>query len=121
MTTFDAVMIEHTLARFFGKRLGQRGEFYDADYFRAGNPKHLGTVLERVAERLEKRVAAIKFESTEAGSAKAQIEGAITRLRALAPRVKQRSGDEREDYHWEVFGALIMTVNGLLERLEEQT
>ena len=118
MGIFDAVGIEHALARFFGDRIGTRGMFYDADVFRTGDPQDLAQVLRRVADTLERRLVFVKFTDQRNGSAKAQVEGCISQLRTLSERVKQRSSFECEDYHWEIFGALMMGIVGLLETLE---
>lgn len=118
MTTFDAVTIEHTLARFFGTEIGDRSTTFDADVFRAGAPKDLSKVLELVADTFEKRIASLSFPVEGNGTAKAQVEGCVSRLRDLAARVKARRSPEREDYHWEVFGALMMGIVGLLETVE---
>jgi len=115
--SFDAVMIEHTLARFFGKQIGDRGEFYDADSFRNGKPEELSIIVRHVADKLEQRVASIQFADESPGTARAQVQGCVSRLRLLADRMKERKQDEREDYHWELFGALMMAIIGLLEQL----
>lgn len=118
MATFDAVAIEHSLASFFGKQIGAREEFYDADTFRTGRPKNLAVIVRRVAEHLEEKVASIQFNDTSPGGARAQVLESISRLRSLADRIKERKNDEPEDYHWEVFGALVTAIQGLLEQLE---
>ena len=120
MVSFDAVGIEHALARFFGKPVGARGNFYDADVLRSGNPKDLSEIIRRVADTFEARIAGIKFPEGANGNPKAQVQGCVSRLRSLSDRVKQRSTPEREDYHWEVFGALMLGIVGLLEALEAQ-
>jgi len=116
---FNAV-IEHTLARFFGKQIGDRGDFYDADVFRSGNPADLATVIREVANTLEFRVAGMKFQNTGRGSAKVHLDCGIDQLRDLADQVAKRKRSERENYYWEIFGALMMVIIGLLETLEEQ-
>jgi hypothetical protein len=115
---FNAVGIEHTLARFFGKEIGDRTQFYDADVFRSGNPEDLAEIVRQVADTLEARVAFIRFPRQGSGSPKAHIESCISRLRDLAEDMEQRTATEREDYHWEIFGALMAAIVGLLETLE---
>jgi hypothetical protein len=122
MSTFNAVGIEHTLGLFFGKQIGSRGEIYDADIFRAGEPKDLAEILRRVADRLEQRLARITFPIADEPrvDAKSQVDGAIVRLRAIATQTAERPRSEPEDYHWEIFGALMMLIAGLLLRLEDE-
>lgn len=120
MIVFNAVRIEHTLARFFGRETGERGTFFDADVFRRGDPKDLALIVRNVADRIEARSLFIRFPSDANGSAKAQVEGCVSQLRTFADRVLERSAPEREDYHWELFGALMLGIVGLLETLEEQ-
>jgi len=115
--SFDAVMIEHTLAAFFGKQIGDRTTFFDADNFRNGRPKNLAVIVRAVANELEKRVARIQFSHQSPGGPKAQVQGCVSHLRSLANRMQGRP-QEPEDYHWEIFGALMMAIVGLLEHLE---
>jgi hypothetical protein len=121
MTNFDAIGIEHTLARFFGKTIGDRTQFYDADVFRGGKPKRLAKIIDRVAKRLEQRFAKIKtpVSARVDGDPLAQIEGCIRRLSSLAEKMEHLKAEEPEDYHWEVFGTLMMAIVGLLELLEK--
>ncbi|MDX2152041.1 MAG: hypothetical protein SFV54_14985 [Bryobacteraceae bacterium] len=116
---FDAVSIEHTMARFFKKELGERGTFYDADVFRQGVPEDLAEVLRRVAKQLDKRVAKLGLGAEELGPG-ALLRTSAVRLSALADKVAGRKEDEPEDYHWEVIGAVLLGVTGLLEELERQ-
>jgi hypothetical protein len=115
---FNAVGIEHTLARFFGKEIGDRLTFFDADVFRSGDPKDLAEIVRQVANTLEARVAFIRFPHQGQAPPKAHIESCISRLHHLANDMEQRSKMEREDYHWEIFGALMGAIVGLLETLE---
>ncbi len=118
MRVFNAVGIEHTFGRFFGREPGERGTFYDADVFRRGDPKDLALIVRNVADTLESRILFIKFPSDENGSAKAQLEVCVSQLRAFGDLVLDRNATEREDYHWELFGALLGGIAGLLETLE---
>lgn len=118
MPNLDAIAIEHTLANFFGNQIGARGTFYDADVFRNGKPAELAIVVDRVADELEQRMAAIQFIDESPGGARAQVEGCISRLRSLADRMKKRKQEDREGCHWELFGALMMAIVGLLEQLK---
>ena len=118
MTVFNAVSIEHTLGRFFGREPGERGTFYDADVFRRGDPEDLALIVRNVADTLESRILFIRFPSDGNGSAKAQVESCVFHLRAFADRVLERNAAEPEDYHWELFGALMSGIVGLLESLE---
>ena len=120
MVVFNAVSIEHTLARFFGDTIGDRGTFYDADVFRGGRPKDLALVVRRVADALEERIALIEFPAHGNGTAKAHLDFSIYQLRDLSDQIEQRKKPERENYHWEVFGALMAAIVGLLETLEAQ-
>ncbi len=120
MEVFNAVGIEHTLSRFFGDRIGNRGTFFDADVFRSGDPKELALIMRQVADTLEMRTFGMKFPSEGAGSTKAQVEVCISRLRRLAEQMAKRKKAERENYHWEIFGALMLGIVGLLETLESR-
>lgn len=120
MTIFNAVAIEHTLARFFGKPIGDRLQSFDADVFRSGNPKDLAEIVRQVAQALESRVAFIRFRSQGVGSPKVYIDGSIYWLYELAKQMETRRRYEREDYHWEVFGATMGVIIGLLETLEAE-
>jgi hypothetical protein len=116
---FNAVGIEHTLARFFGKEIGDRLTFFDADVFRSGDPKDLAEIVRQVADTLEARIAFIRFPNPgQQGSPRAHVESCIDRLRHLANDMQQRTEGERENYHWEIFGALMAGIVGLLETLE---
>jgi hypothetical protein len=119
MANFEAVAIEHRLGRFFGM-VGVRGGFFDADVFRAGRPKELAEVLRRVADTLESRLAFIRFPQDGPGSSKAQTESCVFWLRYAAENLEKRRNPERENYHWEIFGAMLSGLTGLLETLEGQ-
>mgnify|MGYP000985365601 CR=1 FL=1 len=120
MADFDAVSIEHSLARFFGQPIGTRGAIFDADVLRGGDPKDLAELLSAVADTLESRLAFITFTHEGRGSPKSQATHCVRVLRETAARMAQRRKREREDYHWEIFGALISGITGLLETLESQ-
>ncbi len=115
---FNAVSIEHTLSRFFGDEIGTRDSFYDADLFREGDPKELAEMMRHVAAHFEKRAARIQYPAQLDGTTKAYIASCASQLRSLADQVRQRKKNESEDYHWEVFGALMRGIVGLLETLE---
>jgi hypothetical protein len=120
MDNFNAVSIERTLARFFGKEPGERGTFFDADVFRSGIPEDLAKIVGNVADTLEARIETIRFPGRQPGSAKSQVDGCVAWLRRLQEQIRQRSAVEREEYHWEIFGAVMMGITGLLETLEAQ-
>jgi hypothetical protein len=115
MRVFNAVNIEHTLAKFFGDDRGMRGEFYDADVFRGGQLPELAEVIERTATRIQERAHSLTL--TEGTF---DVERCVAELREMAEIMKKRSGSEREDYHWEIFCALIKGIDGLLAELESR-
>lgn len=120
VTTFNAVAIEHTLARFFGKPIGDRFQFYDADVLRGGDPKELAEIVRQVAQTLESRVAFVRFRPQGVASPKVLLDNGISWLYGMAEQMETRRRREREDYHWEVFGAMVGVIIGLLETLESE-
>ena len=79
VSTFNAVRIEHTMAGFFGTPVGDRFTFFDADVFRAGEPKELAEILPRVADKLEERITWVEFPAN-----KPNVKGHVTYLYRLA-------------------------------------
>jgi hypothetical protein len=117
---FDAVSIEHSFAIFMEEPLGHRGGPYDADIFRGGEPAELGMVVEQFAKHLAVRLDRIAFSAEESlnAGAKSRVQVAIARLLRCAEKLKARSKDEREDYHWEIIGDLVLSIAALLDHLE---
>ena len=122
MIVFNAVSIEHTLARFFNEPVGKRGLFFDADIFRWGVPEDLAEVLRKVADRLEFRTSTFKYPPAPEGkgSAEAAMHHCIFMLREMADQIAARTKRERENYHWEIFGALMSGITALVETIEAQ-
>ena len=122
MIVFNAVRIEHTLARFFNAQIGKRGLFFDADVFRGGAPEDMAEVLRQVADRLEFRTATFKFPPPprDRGPAAARMRSCVSHLREMADQIAARTQCERENYHWEIFGALMSGITALVETLEAQ-
>lgn len=115
---FDAVSIEHSFAIFF-EQLGSR-DLHDAAVFRSGEAAEYGELLEAFARHFENRLDRIAFtpaESQNAGS-RARLDVAIQRLRKHAETLKTSSFEERDDHHWLIIGALVLSVAALLDHLE---
>ncbi len=119
--TYDAVSIENSFARLTGTQIGARGKAHDADFFRSGNLKSIGKALINGADAMEKRLKAIKFEPEdyENGGIKTRLDSYINRLRRLATHMTALKTKEPEDYHWEIVGCLIGTIDALLSKLEK--
>lgn len=117
--SFDAVSIEHAFAQLIGNTIGGRGTVHDADVFRSGNPSHLAKAIEAAADALEAKAnkKAYTAADTQPGGVKAKIDVAISRLRKVAGTMSTSKTIEREDYHWEIVGALVTTVAALLDKV----
>lgn len=116
--SFDAVSIEYAFAQLIGNPVGARGTSHDADVFRGGNPKDLSKALLDAITALENKAKSVTFTSADAanGGAKARLDVAISRLRDYANELSKSKNVEREDYHWEIIGALISVIAALLEK-----
>jgi hypothetical protein len=117
---FGADSVEHAFAYIFGNQVGQRGTFHDADMFREGKLSELGEVIVRMADRIEARVATIRFSTQEQapGGAKRLLDGAVFGLRNIGREMKKDKGKEPENYHWMLIGNLAKAIEGLLEHCE---
>lgn len=116
---YDAVGIEHTLARFFGGTLGARGEKWDADVFRRGEEKQIAEIVEMVADRVEERAARVKWSSAEQenGAPQRVIEAKVSYLRRYAENLRKSGQTIREDPRWEMLGGLVGIIDSLLLKL----
>lgn len=121
---FDAVSIEHAFAKLVGSPIGSRGTSHDADTFRGGNVKSLGAALQEATDALEARVKALPpFTAAENqnGAPKARLDVAIGRLKAQAAAMsKSTAAPQREDYHWELIGCLVSTIDALLDSMQRR-
>jgi hypothetical protein len=113
--TFNAVGIEHSIARLMNNE--RRGESWDADVFRGGNPADLAEMLDKVAEALEQRFVFLPL-SREAGTPGALLGVAVRQLRSQAEEMRGRKRKEPDNYHWEIFGAVLLCAVALLEVIE---
>jgi hypothetical protein len=88
------------------------------DVFRGGNPKDLSKALLDAVSTLEQKSKNVTFTSADAahGGARARLDAAISRLRDYANELAKSKTDEREDYHWEIIGALVSVIAVLLKK-----
>jgi hypothetical protein len=118
-TPFDAVSVEYAFARLAGASIGGRGTPHDADVFRGGNPASLAGALDEAISAIGKRIATVTWTAADQqpGGAKARLDVALSRLQKISKSMSTSKSIEPNDYHWEIIGSLISTIDVLLEKL----
>ena len=111
---YNAVAIEHSLAVFLERPIGERGLSNDADTFRLGDKKFLSKLVDDIATQIEVRAKRISFTAADE-KAKRKIDNSVRSLRELSSSMKSSTENEADDYHWIIVGAMAAALGAVLD------
>jgi hypothetical protein len=106
---YDAYAIEVAVRNLCQHTDSARGEFYDADVFRCGNPDDLEKFLEKFSQVLKDRISPVLSDEKQ----KEYLNTVTDSICSAKSRITQQEG---EDYHWLIVGNLVSIINLLIQK-----